>query len=234
MAWMPSTCRTAGRLRAGQGRFEDAHEHLRRGHDAMEGVVDPQYHVPLAQVEALLALWEHRPEDARRAADRVIEVDRLTWWADLILPLAAWAEADLAQRSRANGDRDAREEAERRIDHLLDTVHDLAGREHLGVAWSERLRGAIVQIEAERTRAHGDDDPEAWRRAMAWATSTGRRTPRSTSAGGSPRRSCSRTTATRPQRCSVRPTDAQPSSVHGHCGRSSKRWPAGHGSACQV
>jgi DNA-binding CsgD family transcriptional regulator/tetratricopeptide (TPR) repeat protein len=157
----------AGRLRAGQGRFEDAHEHLRRGHEAMAGVVDPQYHVPLAQVEALLALWEHRPEDARRAADRVIEVDRLTWWADLILPLAAWAEADLAQRSRATGDRDAREEAERRVDHLLDTVHDLAGRERLGVAWSERLRSSIVQIEAERTRAHGDDDPEAWRRAMA-------------------------------------------------------------------
>ncbi|MFU8840976.1 MAG: ATP-binding protein [Nitriliruptoraceae bacterium] len=163
----------AGRLRAGQGRFEDAHEHLRRGHDAMAGVVDPQYHVPLAQVEALLALWEHRPEDARRAADRVIEVDRLAWVADLILPLAAWAEADLAQRSRANGDREAREEAERRVDRILDTVHDLAGRERLGAAWPERLRGIGIQTEAERTRAHGDDDPEAWRRAMAWCDEHG-------------------------------------------------------------
>jgi len=165
---------TAGLLRTGQGRFEEAHEHLRRAHDVVEPMIDPQFHVPLAHGEAFLALLEGRPEDARRSANRVMESHRLTWWVDPILPLAAWAEADIAVRARANGDRDAVEETERRIEHLLETVHDLAEREHLGAAWAERLRGAIVQIEAERTRVSGETDPQAWRRAMAWVDEHGR------------------------------------------------------------
>jgi len=61
----------------------------------------------------------------------------------------------------------------RRVDRVLDAVHDLAGREHLGTAWPRRLRGLSIQVEAECSRAYGDDGPEAWRRAMTWCDEHG-------------------------------------------------------------
>lgn len=165
---------TAGLLRTGQGRFEDAHEHLRHGHQAVEGVIDPQFIVPLAEVEALLALWEGRPEDARSVADRVLELGEVAWFVDLILPLAAWAEADIAIAARADGDRDAEEEAERRAERILEVIRDLDGRQDLGAEWPERRRGLVLHVEAERTRLLGQADPEAWRHAVTWVDEHGR------------------------------------------------------------
>lgn len=160
---------TVGRIRIGQGRFDEAHA-LLSGHDTLgEDVVDEHFLIPTAEAQTALALWEGRPENARRVADRAMELRDRPVWMDLVVPLAAWAEADIAASARSQGDAPAEEEAHHRIARLLAILGDaLAEEDDPRSMWSERLRGLLLQVEAERTRLVGDPDPEAWRHAAAW------------------------------------------------------------------
>ncbi len=166
---------SVGRVRIGQGRFEEAHAHLAGHPTTGDGVVDLHFLIPIAEAEASLALWEGRPEDARRVADRVMELGDRPVWMDLVMPLAAWAEADIAIRARSQGDAAAEEEAQLRSNRLLRIVRDaLTEEDEPGTMWSERLRGLISQVEAERSRLVGQTDPAAWRRAVIWLDEYGR------------------------------------------------------------
>ncbi|MBW3619674.1 MAG: AAA family ATPase [Actinobacteria bacterium] len=160
---------TVGRIRIGQGRFDEAHA-LLRGQDTLgEDVADAHFLIPIAEAEASLALWEGRSEDARRTADRVMELPDRPVWMDLVVPLAAWAEADLAGNARVQGDASAEQDAHHRVARLVGVLRDaLTEEDDPGSMWSERLRGLLLQVEAERTRLAGDPDPEAWRQAAAW------------------------------------------------------------------
>lgn len=156
----------AGRLRVGQGRFEDAREHLRRGRDAVRAVVDPQFLVPMAEAEAHLALWEGRPEDARRTIDEVLAFEELRWHLDLVAPLAARAEADIAELARAAADGEQTAEAERRLERVLERIERELTDEDDDRWWAERLRNARITVRAERTRLRGEHDPDAWAAAV--------------------------------------------------------------------
>jgi ATP/maltotriose-dependent transcriptional regulator MalT len=159
-----------GRFRVDQGRLDEARVHLRTGQETVgRGVIDPQFVTPIAEVEAYLALWEGRPKVAREVADRVTALQDRHQWMDLIRPPAAWAEADIASRARAREDHAEVQEAVRRLDRILKALHDaLADEDDASTMWSERLRGLLGQVEAERSRASGAADPVAWRRAAAW------------------------------------------------------------------
>ncbi|MBW3658196.1 MAG: AAA family ATPase [Actinobacteria bacterium] len=159
---------SVGRVRIAQGRFEEARACL-SGHGVLgEGSVDLHFLIPIAEAEAALALWEGRPEHARRVADRAMEhADRLEWM-DLLVPLAAWAEADIAIDARAQGDTAGVEEAEQRMDHLQEVLQAALAETDPDAMWSERLRGVLHQVEAERMRLAGQAQPEAWQRAVAW------------------------------------------------------------------
>lgn len=160
---------SVGRLRIGQGRFDDARACL-AGHATVgQKVVDLHFRIPIVEAEASLALWEGRPADARDVTDRVMDLHDRPVWMDLVVPLAAWTEGDIAIRARAGGDPGAVAEAERRMARLLAIVHDaLAEEEDPRTMWAERLRGLLTQVEAERTRVAGEANPGAWRRAVAW------------------------------------------------------------------
>ncbi|MFF5263006.1 BREX system ATP-binding domain-containing protein [Actinomadura viridis] len=85
-----------------------------------------------------------------------------------IVGTALWAQADRAVRARASGDVEAAEAAAKAADELLEraraaasTTPDGRPRTWLGLeghAW-------LARAEAERARAHGDDDPGLWRAA---------------------------------------------------------------------
>ncbi|MBW3563021.1 MAG: AAA family ATPase [Actinobacteria bacterium] len=156
----------AGRLRVGQGRFDEAREHLRQGRDAVRAVVDPQFLVPMAEAESHLAVWEGRPEDARRTIDEVLAFEDLRWHLDMVAPLAARAEADTAQRARAAGDGAALAEAARRLDGVLGRVDAELAAEDDDSWWAERLRDARANVRAERTRLEGEPDPDVWAAAV--------------------------------------------------------------------
>jgi DNA-binding CsgD family transcriptional regulator len=151
----------AGSLACARRDFAGAEAHLA----AQRAALGPGHGTPgrgPVELEAELALWQRRPDDALRVASdglRTIPEDPLERAG--VAALGLRAAADVAERARAR--RDAAAEAARRdsASELYDT-----GRESAAEAAHPAL---VATIEAEHARAVGDDDPALWdAAARAW------------------------------------------------------------------
>jgi DNA-binding CsgD family transcriptional regulator len=153
-----------------RGRFETADRRLDYLADRWQ--IDGQVLALAAQCGAELDRWRGRPDEALRRVERATE--RMTrmrgYYLAGIAVCAAGvgAAADLAQRSRRDGDPAGAKEAitagERlaeRSRFFLEHGHPLSGTlGPEGLAW-------VAQLDAEESRLYGDGDPALWRAAAA-------------------------------------------------------------------
>ena len=143
-------------LAAVRGDFEAAHESRRAVRERHSRGATPEMTAHVLELEAELATWEGRPDDAARAAEEI-----RTMVSDVEFPIVtrgaeagARAEADRAERARAARDEDAARAAIVRARAFADVVPAVA------VA-------ARVAVAAEVARAEGRSDPAAWAAAIA-------------------------------------------------------------------
>jgi DNA-binding CsgD family transcriptional regulator len=152
-------------LLVGRGEFDLAGEDLARARQLTIHTIDPQYVGPRCANEAERALWLGRPEEARAAVDEGLELlagtddtrhtGRLLW-------LGAWAEAELADRARAQRADGRLAESSAALDRLLDRARALA-------AAGGTMPGYLALCEAESGRARRASNPSAWAHAAsAW------------------------------------------------------------------
>jgi DNA-binding CsgD family transcriptional regulator len=150
-------------LLVGRGEFDLAAEDLARARRLTVHTIDPQYVGRRCANEAERALWLGRPEEARAAVDEGLELlvgtddtshtGRLLW-------LGSWAEADLADRARAQRTDGRLTESEAALDRLLDRARSLSGADGTMPAY-------LALCEAESGRARRSSDPSAWARAAS-------------------------------------------------------------------
>ena len=152
-------------LLVGRGDFDRAGEDLARARRLTIHTIDPQYVGPRCAHEAQRALWLGQPEEARAAVDEGLghiegtDDVRLT---GPLLWLGAWAEAELADRARAQRADGRLAESEAALERLLDRARSLAGGDGTMPAY-------LALCEAESGRARRASDPSAWAAAAgAW------------------------------------------------------------------
>jgi DNA-binding CsgD family transcriptional regulator len=146
-----------------RGRWDSATLHLERAGGLLaRRHVEAQFRLPLAAVEAELAIWRG---DARHALERVeamLDGQPLAWVNRYVWPLLALgarAVVDLAERSR-----DLRDEA--------DLASALAAASRLrALAAATPMAGVTMPawaaiVEAHLARATGNNDPELWAAAV--------------------------------------------------------------------
>ena len=155
------------RVLVSRGHFDEARDRLEATRRLCSGAVDPQVHAPCAAMEAELALWEGRPDEARRAVAQGLEhlehTDD-TFFTPPLLSLGLRAEADLAERARAGEAGDDLEEALSAGRRLIEQARSL-----LTAAPPPTAEGDVQTCEAELRRLHGQSDPHRWARAaQAW------------------------------------------------------------------
>jgi DNA-binding CsgD family transcriptional regulator len=154
-------------LLVGRGEFDRAGEDLARARQLTIHTIDPQYVGPRCANEAERALWLGRPEEARAAVDEGLgllagsddarHTGRLLW-------LGAWAEAELADRARAQRADGRLEESSAALERLLDRARRIGGSDGT-------MPAHLAMCEAESGRARRASDPSAWSRAAdAWTT----------------------------------------------------------------
>jgi DNA-binding CsgD family transcriptional regulator len=143
-------------LAAVRGDFAAAHEGLRAVSERQHSGATPEMHAHLLELEAELAVWEGRAEDAARAAEAVralasdVEFPIVTRAADV----GVRAEADRAERARAARDEDAARAA-------IEQARAFAA------VLPAAAVGARAAAAAEVARAEGRSDPAAWAAASA-------------------------------------------------------------------
>jgi DNA-binding CsgD family transcriptional regulator len=141
-----------------RGDFAAAHEGLGGVRDLLSPASTPETRAHVLELEAELAVWEGRPEEASRVAAEVCELA-----AGFDIPFAMRsavlgirAEADRAERARAGRDASAVRAASERARGFLSS--EAAGAREL-----------LLTMEAELARAEGRADPAAWEAAaIAW------------------------------------------------------------------
>jgi DNA-binding CsgD family transcriptional regulator/tetratricopeptide (TPR) repeat protein len=161
-------------IRAIVGRGDaDADDRLARFRDLLEGrlVVEGQYSGRYALARAERALWRGDPAAAVAAAD-----DGIGWFAGkdfayfttLLHATGARARADLAVRARdARGPASDVEEAVAGVDRHLDAIAEAITTHPPEPEALGELVGALRTAQAERSRAAGTPDPDAWQAAVA-------------------------------------------------------------------
>ncbi len=157
-------------LRANRGDFATAHAELEQS-VALPPGADAQAALPRAFGGATLALWEGRPEVVRdmvRHAIEAVPIGVVQIEAPQLLWLAVWAEADRAEQARArHDDESAAECAAAAADATLrcrQLVAEPGPTGGVAMAWAG---GFLLMADAERARAAGRSDPEAWAAAAA-------------------------------------------------------------------
>jgi len=155
------------RVMVSRGRFDETRERLDTVRGLCSGAVDPQVHAPWSAMAAELALWEGRPDEARRAVAQGLAHLEHTDDAYLtapLLPLGLWAEADLAERARAGQADWDLEEAATAGRRLIEQARSV-----LAVPTPPTVEVHLLTCEAELRRLHGEPDPQLWARAaLAW------------------------------------------------------------------
>ncbi len=153
-------------LLVGRGDFDRAGEDLARARRLTIHTIDPQYVGPRCAHEAQRALWLGQPEEARAAvAEGLGHIEgtddvRLT---GPLLWLGAWAEAELADRARAQRADGRLAESEAALERLLGRARSLAGDD------DGTMPAYLALCEAESGRARRASDPSAWSAAAgAW------------------------------------------------------------------
>jgi DNA-binding CsgD family transcriptional regulator/tetratricopeptide (TPR) repeat protein len=161
-----------GKLAVGRGRFEAAHEHLRKVSSLSARAIDLRFKVPMWTLAAGLALWEGRLDDACAAVDHGLDHVRETddvWFVTPLLWHGLRAQAERAEAARARRD----------DDELADAIscgEALRGRStELRRSGPQQgvLRAMVAAYDAmcagEMARIVGLPDPAVWATvARAW------------------------------------------------------------------
>lgn len=153
------------RVLVGRGDFARAREHVAEARALMAGTLDPQYVVPLCAREAELALWQRRPEVARRCVAAGLEAVEGT--DDLVLTgqllwLGARAEAEQALDVRPHYSEAATLRRRARATRLARRADVAGSRATLPPLTAAHL--ALCHAEVSRL---GDDCPTApWEHAV--------------------------------------------------------------------
>jgi DNA-binding CsgD family transcriptional regulator len=152
-------------LLVGRGEFDRAGEDLARARQLTIHTIDPQYVGPRCANEAERALWLGRADEARAAVDEGLDLlagTDVTSHTGRLLWLGSWAEADMADRVRAQRADGRLAESEAALDRLLERARSLAGS-------AGTMPAFLALCEAESGRARRASDPSAWSRAAdAW------------------------------------------------------------------
>jgi DNA-binding CsgD family transcriptional regulator/tetratricopeptide (TPR) repeat protein len=132
--------------------------------------VDFAYESAPRAAEALL--WAGRPGDALRETRRALalyQAPDLTIYAGRLLAAGMRACADLAEQARARRDQAAAAEAADAADGLATWVEQMGGAPFTDHRFVATVPAWRATWEAERTRAAGPGDPDAWGgAAKAW------------------------------------------------------------------
>jgi DNA-binding CsgD family transcriptional regulator len=160
----------AGPLAVRQGRLEDGRELLNSVHETIAALGDAQFSGPLYTGLIELARQERRLDDARRlvdeAMDRMADTEDVRLRAE-VLAAGVGVEADRAIEERARRNADGEQEAIHLARSRLALIRLLLPAGKRGEAWVGVLaRGFEAFAEAEFSRALGQNEPAAWRRAL--------------------------------------------------------------------
>ena len=151
-------------LALGRGELEAARRHLDSGWRA---ALEPQSTAAYTCLQAELALWEGRPEEATSALGGVLRSDApgdVEIRGARLCALALRAEVELAQLAAVRRDAAGVEEAGQRAKRLVER----ARRSAAGAASvMPDAAGWLAIAEAEHTRVEGRSSPEWWQSAIA-------------------------------------------------------------------
>jgi DNA-binding CsgD family transcriptional regulator len=148
----------------GRGELAEARRHLE---SAAPAALEPQATAVYACLEAELALWEGRPEEAASALDEVrrgeapgeIEIRGARLCAQ-----ALRAQAELAQLAAVRRDAAGVDEARQRATQLVERARRSAAE---AAAVTPDAAGWLAIAEAEHSRVEGRSSPERWQSAVA-------------------------------------------------------------------
>jgi DNA-binding CsgD family transcriptional regulator len=150
-----------------RGRLEVASEHLKVGAQYRD---KPYAKAWYGLVEAELALWEGRSDDAVAVIDWVLhdpEPSDVWYWEPYVCALGLRALVELVRASTLRRDDAAVADARHRGHELLERARRSVAR---AAAVSPEAHGWTAVAEAEHTRVEGSPSPERWQNAMAiWA-----------------------------------------------------------------
>jgi DNA-binding CsgD family transcriptional regulator len=162
-----------GRLAVGRGRFPEARIALGTAAALCGRAVDPQHTAPLHTLQAGLALWEGRIDDARRAVAEGFDSLGATDEIWLVAPLV-WhglrAEGERADQARARRQTAEAEAAGAAGAALRDRMQRLvAASTGLPRPARQVVDAYVLLCDCELGRARGDRDPATWFAAVeAW------------------------------------------------------------------
>jgi ATP/maltotriose-dependent transcriptional regulator MalT len=167
------------RLDVCRGAFDDADRHLARARRLMVKTIDPPYQAPLSEIEAELALWQGRPDDAHDAVvTGLLQLQGLddSWLAAPLLWLGLRAQADAAADATALGNHEEDARARHAGADLLTRARALLD----GPAFVASVTSAYMCLcEAEADRLGQADSRQSWARAVVAWESVGHRFPES-------------------------------------------------------
>lgn len=159
------------RLAAGRGDIDTALGDLDTVQHRWTRATAPRYQAPLLTLQAGLALWQGKPDEARRAVAAGLTLVTGSEDVWLVAPLL-WhglrAEGERAEQARAVSFEAEAEEAGARAADLLDDARRLS-RRSMAVALPVRdvVAAYLTLCEAEFGRVAGKADPEMWAAAAA-------------------------------------------------------------------
>jgi DNA-binding CsgD family transcriptional regulator/tetratricopeptide (TPR) repeat protein len=133
--------------------------------------VDPRFHAPVLTLEAGLALWEGRHEDARRAVAEGfarLSASRELWFAGPLAWHGVRAEADRAELARTRGGRGELRAVRATAAELLDRLRAITAGLDPGASAVHRAAALYRSMcEGEWSRLDGDSSPDIWAAAAA-------------------------------------------------------------------
>lgn len=161
------------KISLGRGDLASAREDISSARSRISRAIDPRFHAPVRTLEAGLALWEGRLDDARDAVAEglaTLTASQELWFAGPLAWHGLRAEADRAQEGRIRGAPAAVAAAEATAEALLERLGSLAA--NLDEAASAVHRTAALyrsMCEGEWSRIKGVSSAETWEAvALAW------------------------------------------------------------------
>jgi DNA-binding CsgD family transcriptional regulator len=163
------------RISMSRGDFATAAADLEAVKALSARAIDPRFVVPVLTLEAGLALWEGRLDDARDAIAAglaKVTVSKEVWFAAALAWHGLRVEADRAESARTRRGSEEIESARATAVDLMDHLRDLKGRLDPSAAAVHRAADIYAAMcEAEWTRLQGASSAEIWDKvATTWDT----------------------------------------------------------------
>jgi class 3 adenylate cyclase/tetratricopeptide (TPR) repeat protein len=170
--------RILGELAAARGELDVARAELERAAELAKGMGGVEWWPAAMAALGLVHLRQGRPDDAAEALDAAVaavdDLEYKAWLPDFVdvYPIAVRVRADRAEHARSAGSDPAEDVA---VAHgAQDALEHMLSADTAGPA-PPRAHACAALTAAEVTRAGGQSDPAAWRRAADRLSSLGER-----------------------------------------------------------